>query len=835
MLNELREFEEYSQMLSKKKIKDGEPRMLPAMFFQKKDNTVRYLGIPRVLSIVARYHLFNKRTAEGKRDYASLETSEQREELREEVRQVLEKICFDKNCLKYEGLYNYFKNYGPDDSEILWEEFNKKRNTDKSWKSNSIYRILSYNNNAIFNSVSFQMILADAISAGPLKNWYLVCDKSFWEDVYSELGILEYSRSNDIGAQNLKKNQRIVNDRKKHFPVATGKDAGKIQGHGMSHLDRLLKTIACYLLEGGDINDNENVCINRVNLANWLGVKGVSDQKKKYSYYYKNEEIVLANPLLKGFISLNKSFMRMYNFHISETPPDPAKGEIAFIDTGAGKGSLISYTLRYQDVEKALINIPRFGKTTNKEKLKNTEIILKKLGILNYYKGSYSNGDRSEGPRVVHIAGTNGKGSVAKFISLMLEKKGYKTGLFTSPHLIKLTERISINGNAIPDGVLVDIYDRVKSVVDKLVESQKADQPAFFEFVFIMAVLYYKEQNCDYVVLETGLGGRLDATNIVTPEVSIITSIGFDHMQYLGDTIEKIAGEKAGIIKKRVPVVYNTGEEDADRVIEEKAEKSGCQSFKVGDYSKSILEKAGAETVKLFDSFSAKYQKDNFQTASLAFAVLEGKVAKTGKKLKKLDEAEVAVLNSAVKDFRWDGRMQYLDSSHNFLVDGAHNEDAIIRFAESFDAIIDDKYSERDVYFPRVPVSLLFAVSNDKDYDNIVKVLSEMILRKSNEAEFSVFVGELDGKRRTQSKKVVKLFNQYLNSDSDHRIYVEGYKSVQDAWGSMIYMWECEDEEYHYSDFCEPYLFVAVGSLYLVGDVKKLYEKYIGSKNLIMK
>ena len=204
-----------------------------------------------------------------------------------------------------------------------------------------------------------------------------------------------------------------------------------------------------------------------------------------------------------------------------------------------------------QDAVKYINDIPRFADKTGPE---NTAKLMEILG----------NPERDA--KTIHIAGTDGKGSVAKMMSLMLEETGFKTGLFVSPHLVDISERISINSVNIGDDDFGRIFDIVKSASAKLTE-EGGSHPAFFEFLFAMAAVYFSEQKADYVVYETGMGGRLDATNCIRPCMTAITRIGLDHTQYLGDTIEEIAGEKAGIIKKGVPVVYFTAETPASLFI----------------------------------------------------------------------------------------------------------------------------------------------------------------------------------------------------------------------------------------------------------------------------
>ncbi|NQZ76597.1 MAG: bifunctional folylpolyglutamate synthase/dihydrofolate synthase [Ekhidna sp.] len=170
----------------------------------------------------------------------------------------------------------------------------------------------------------------------------------------------------------------------------------------------------------------------------------------------------------------------------------------------------------------------------------------------------------------VHIAGTNGKGTSAHAIASILQSAGYKVGLYTSPHLKKFTERIRINGLEIREDFIIEFVDRIKSTIESI-------HPSFFEITVGMAFDYFAKERVDIAVIETGLGGRLDSTNVITPEVSLITNIGFDHMDLLGDTLPKIASEKAGIIKPGVPVVIGEKQAETAEVFLRKAEKEGAE------------------------------------------------------------------------------------------------------------------------------------------------------------------------------------------------------------------------------------------------------------------
>ena len=205
--------------------------------------------------------------------------------------------------------------------------------------------------------------------------------------------------------------------------------------------------------------------------------------------------------------------------------------------------------------EKAAAYIEEIPKFTTKNKLEHTRKCLDMLG------------SPDKNRKIIHVAGTNGKGSVCAFLSTMLEEGGYRCGLFTSPHLMKINERFQINEQMVSDEKFLEAFLKVKELSDRLVE-QGDYHPTYFEFLFLMGMLIFEDEDVDIVVLETGLGGRLDATNsILNPLACVITSISLDHVEYLGDTIDKIAGEKAGIIKKGVPVIFDANNETAAAVI----------------------------------------------------------------------------------------------------------------------------------------------------------------------------------------------------------------------------------------------------------------------------
>lgn len=229
------------------------------------------------------------------------------------------------------------------------------------------------------------------------------------------------------------------------------------------------------------------------------------------------------------------------------------------------------------------------------------------------YKADLSNtiklceiaGNPEKDLKYVHVAGTNGKGSVCHMIASVLQEEGYKVGLYTSPHLKDFRERIRVNGDMVPESWIIEFVNHYR-------EQWAEIQPSFFEITFLMALEYFNFSGVDIAVMETGMGGRLDSTNVIQPELSVITNIGLDHTQFLGDTLVKIAVEKAGIIKPNVPVVLGQMEESAREVIQGRAKELGVSAY------------TAAEGVSnLQTDMIGPYQNENVQTALLAIEQLK--------------------------------------------------------------------------------------------------------------------------------------------------------------------------------------------------------------------
>ena len=291
---------------------------------------------------------------------------------------------------------------------------------------------------------------------------------------------------------------------------------------------------------------------------------------------------------------------------------------------------------------KALPMYQRVGQAAFKKDLTNTIKLCEALG--NPQKQFKS----------IHIAGTNGKGSTSHMIASVLQASGYKTGLYTSPHLKSFTERIRINGQEVSEHFVVDFIEKNQSIIDEI-------QPSFFEMTVAMAFLYFAEQEVDIAVIEVGLGGRLDSTNIITPEVSVITNIGFDHMEMLGDTLEKIAFEKAGIIKPGIPVVITEKQTETTPVFLQVAEEKKAPV--------TFAEDLHFDEIPLSD-LQGIYQAKNIKGVLAAIDILREKGWKISRESQRKGLLHVQA-NTGLK-----GRWQQLGNNPLIICDTGHNKEA---------------------------------------------------------------------------------------------------------------------------------------------------------------
>ena len=316
------------------------------------------------------------------------------------------------------------------------------------------------------------------------------------------------------------------------------------------------------------------------------------------------------------------------------------------------------------------------------------------FGLENTRKLAALAGNPQEKLRFIHVAGTNGKGSTCAMLESIYRAAGLRVGLFTSPHLVSFRERIQVNRQLIPEADLV----RLVAEIQPLLKQFPADNHlTLFEVVTVIALKFFAEQNCDLVIWETGLGGRLDATNIVTPLVSVITNIGFDHTQWLGDTLEKIAAEKAGIIKAGIPVVTATDEPSALAVIEKTAREKNAPLTKVD------LE-FGIQNSEL--SLLGEHQKTNAALARATVEVLQKQIPVTEENIRQ----GLATTN-------WPGRLQLIQKTDGgkILLDGAHN----LAGAKMLRSALEKNFSS-------AKITLIFGALADKNWSDICCLLAPL-------------------------------------------------------------------------------------------------------------
>ena len=316
-------------------------------------------------------------------------------------------------------------------------------------------------------------------------------------------------------------------------------------------------------------------------------------------------------------------------------------------------------------------------------------------------------GNPQEGIKIIHVAGTNGKGSVCAYLNAMLLAGGKKTGLFTSPHLVRINERFQINGEDVSDEQFLDAFLKVEKAA-KEYEAEGEGHPSYFETLFLMGMLIFKEAGVEYLVMETGLGGRLDATNVVEkPLACIITSISRDHTEYLGDTLEAIAGEKAGIIKAGVPVIYDASQPGPASVIAAKAKEMGSPAWPMEPSFYEMKTQSregitftfaypGGEKAELAIPYVAKYQMMN---ASLAFYMMHI--------LQDVHDIPKNVLAEGLSKIKWPCRMEM--AAPGVIIDGAHNEDGIAQFV-----------STAGYFAKENEITILFTAVADKHYHEMI-------------------------------------------------------------------------------------------------------------------
>ena len=421
--------------------------------------------------------------------------------------------------------------------------------------------------------------------------------------------------------------------------------------------------------------------------------------------------------------------------------------------------------MNYQEALAYISGVAFFGSRPGLERIRE---LLEKLG------------NPQKGMKFIHIAGTNGKGSCAAMTASVLKAAGYKTGLYTSPYLYRFNERMQINGKQIDDEVLSEIVTRVKPAAEAM-----ADHPTEFELMTAAALLWYAQEACDAVVLEVGLGGRFDATNIIdAPECAVIMNIGLDHTAVLGDTVEQIAFEKAGIIKKGCPVVLFQQSDSVTDVVRRRCEEEGS-ALHIPDFSQIHSE---------FDSLygqSFTYKGEAYALPLLgshqlknAAAVLEvvGVLRERGWKLEQTD------VEHGLYAVSWPGRFELLSDEPLFVVDGGHNPQCAQTVAENLLR-----------YFPDKRRILLLGILKDKDVGGLTDILDPVA-----DEYICITPGSF---RALPAEELAEHLKRYGKP-----VTVCG--SIRDGVSAAL---DRSDED---SVVC------AVGSLYSVGEIRYCFGKY---------
>lgn len=431
--------------------------------------------------------------------------------------------------------------------------------------------------------------------------------------------------------------------------------------------------------------------------------------------------------------------------------------------------------MNYTEAVDYIETIPKF---TVKHPPEHTRELLSRLG------------NPQEGIKIIHVAGTNGKGSVCAYLNAMLLAGGKKTGLFTSPHLVRINERFQINGEDVSDEQFLNAFLKVEKAA-KEYEAEGEGHPSYFETLFLMGMLIFKEAGVEYLVMETGLGGRLDATNVVEkPLACIITSISRDHTEYLGDTLEAIAGEKAGIIKAGVPVIYDTSQPGPASVIAAKAKEMGSPAWPMEPSFYEMKTQSregitftfaypGGEKAELAIPYVAKYQMMN---ASLAFYTMHI--------LQDVHDIPKNVLAEGLSKIKWPCRMEM--AAPGVIIDGAHNEDGIAQFV-----------STAGYFAKENEITILFTAVADKHYHEMIGEICEGIHPSH------VVATQIDGSRVVPAEVLAEDFRKAGCTDvcAEPEIGAAYEKALGKKGSGML--------------FC-------VGSLYLAGELKAYLAKRNG-------
>lgn len=378
-------------------------------------------------------------------------------------------------------------------------------------------------------------------------------------------------------------------------------------------------------------------------------------------------------------------------------------------------------------------------------------------------------GNPHRGLKFIHVAGTNGKGSVSACLSKILTLSGYRTGLYVSPHLVRFNDRIMLNGAEIGDEDFARLADRVREAAEAM-----EDAPTVFEIMTAMGMLYFREKACDIVVLEVGMGGRLDSTNVIeSPEVSVITSIGLDHTKELGDTLEKIAFEKGGIIKDGCPVVVDGSNKDVMPVLKKLCcEKNAPLTvsrpekivYRTLGFGRELFSYGGFEDVAL--SLPGIYQVKNAAVVVETVRILQEK----GWNISSKDARK------GMEQVYWPGRFEIIHKDPVFILDGSHNPDGIRAMKESLCC-----------YFPEKKVRFLIGMLSTKDVTEMLRMIetaAQEIAVVMPPSDKAVDSREMSERIQKESNVTVRAFST-IREGVEYILSAAGADDVICATGSL--------------------------------------------------
>ena len=428
--------------------------------------------------------------------------------------------------------------------------------------------------------------------------------------------------------------------------------------------------------------------------------------------------------------------------------------------------------MKYEEAMKYITEVGNFGSNYG---LERTYKLLEHLG----------NPERDL--KLIHIAGTNGKGSTTSMITEILMGEGYKVGMYTSPFIEEFEERIQINRNNIPKESLAILMDEIKVAVDKVIEAGY-NHPTEFEIITVLMLLYFKKENIDFGVIEVGLGGTLDSTNVIKPIIQVITSISFDHTNLLGNTLEKIAREKAGIIKRGIPTVIYPQQEEVLKVIKNKcfemdselyiANNENLKFENIVNLDKPYQLLKYNNEIDILLPLLGEHQIINLSVAMQAIEVLNSK---------NIIDISIANIVKSIKNVSWKGRLEVLSNNPYVVIDGAHNIQGIKTLSRNIKK-----------YFKYENLYLILGILADKDVEEMIKIITPMAKKV-----YSVTPNSIRGELAESLKDEVSKFNKNCKAfDKYEEAYLEAL-----------------------NDASEKDLILASGSLYMIGDMRKIIRK----------